>query len=377
LILLRLIGIGYAGRVEAAARTKILLIRPDHVGDLLFLTPSLHYLRRLLPAAHLSLMVGPWGRAVVENNPHIDELLICEFPGFTRVHKDSVWQPYQYLYDQARLLRSHHFDRAVILRFDHWWGAWLAAAAGIPRRFGYAVPEVQPFLTDRLAYVPTRHEVEQNWHLMGAAGEDGEQPPHGSIGPTEFFIPTADHEWAEAWLTNHQISSEGCLIIIHPGAGAAVKFWRAEAWAELAQKLIDQYQCQVLFTGSAHEADLCHEIAARIQPRPPTAAGQTTLSQLAALLHRARLVVGSDTGPVKLAAAVGVPTLELYGPVDAQKFGPWGNPARQRYLTSALECLPCNRLDYSAFELPAHYCIRGLAVSGVFAEVARLLNQSV
>ena len=134
--MLRLAGLAQPQPTISGRRAKILLIRPDHLGDLLFLTPALRYLRTLLPEAHISLMVGPWGQAVMEHNPHVDELLICEFPGFTRQAKPSLWQPYRYLFQHAKQLRQAQFDMAVVLRFDHWWGAWLAAAAGIPHRYG-------------------------------------------------------------------------------------------------------------------------------------------------------------------------------------------------------------------------------------------------
>ena len=94
-----------------ARRAKILLIRPDHLGDLLFLTPALRYLLSLLPDAHIGLMVGPWGKGVMEHNPNLDELLICEFPGFTRQSKPSLWQPYRYLLQQARQLRHGGLDQ--------------------------------------------------------------------------------------------------------------------------------------------------------------------------------------------------------------------------------------------------------------------------
>ena len=362
-------------------RAKILLIRPDHLGDLLFLTPAIRYLRSLLPEAHLSLMLGPWGQTVYDDNPHLNELLICDFPGFTRGPKPAPWQPYTYLREQANRLREHQFDLAVILRFDHWWGAWLAAAAGIPRRFGYARPEVAPFVTHALPYDPTRHEVEQNWRLIHHAWSLGTLniiPNWGDpevMGGLEFFVDKGARGWAEDWLHRHNISDEKRLVVIHPGAGSPVKLWRPEAWAELAQTLIDQHQCQIIFTGSAEEVPLCREIAARITPTPPIAAGETSLAQLAALMGEATLALGPDTGPLKLAAAVGTPTVELYGPVDAGKFGPWPDRTCQRYITSGLSCIACNTLDYKPGQLAEHYCVRGLSVGWVLHEVVDLLKQ--
>jgi ADP-heptose:LPS heptosyltransferase len=317
----------------------------------------------------------------MQNSRYIDQLLICEFPGFTRRPKPSPWQPYRYLREQARQLKSHQFDMAVVLRFDHWWGAWLAAAAGIPHRFGYNIPEVVPFLTSALSYNENRHEVEQNWRLVHYAWSVGALSIIDSwgdrevMGYLEFTIPQDARSWAETCLKEHHISDQEPLVVIHPGAGAAVKLWRPEAWASLAQTLRAKHGCQIILSGGPDEARLCRQIADQLSPAPPIVAGKTDLIQLAALLSEATLAIGPDTGPLKLAAAVNTPTVELYGPVAANKFGPWGEPTRQRYVTSGLACIACNHLDYSANELPAHYCIRGLSVDWVLHEVLDLLME--
>ncbi len=362
---------------------KILLIRPDHLGDLLFLTPALRYLRSLLPKAHLTLLLGPWGEAVMRNNPHLNEILTCRFPGFTRQPKPSLWQPYQYLQEQAELLRPHNFDQAIILRFDHWWGAWLAAAADIPQRIGYAVPEVVPFLTNPLPYLNNRHEVEQNWRLAHFAWSRETLPitktwsNAETIGPLEFFISPEEEAWVEKWLFSNQLSAlspqPSAFVVIHPGAGAAVKLWREEAWAQLAQRLSDERNCRIILSGGPAERNLCQRIAGQVWPKPLVAAGETSLGALAALMSRASLVIGPDTGPLKLAAAVGTPTLQLYGPVDPLKFGPWGNPQRHRIVTANLSCQPCNAISYSPQETKAHFCVRGLSLQSVLTQAINLL----
>ena len=159
---------GYATRNpgEQPCPRNILLIRPDHLGDLLFVTPGLHALRTALPDARLTLLVGPWNLDVVRDNPDVDAILTCPFPGFERRPKADALAPYRLLTETAKQLRGEAFDAALILRFDHWWGAWLAAEAGIPARIGYDVPETRPFLTEPVAYTADRHEVLQNTRLL-------------------------------------------------------------------------------------------------------------------------------------------------------------------------------------------------------------------
>jgi heptosyltransferase-3 len=110
---------------------RLLLIRPDHLGDLLFVTPALRFLRLAAPNAHIALMVGPWSLPVVARNPNLDEILVCNFPWFDRKTVGNVAAS-QLLWTEASALRNGRFGVAAILRPDFAWGAMLAASAGQP-----------------------------------------------------------------------------------------------------------------------------------------------------------------------------------------------------------------------------------------------------
>ncbi|HSN77041.1 MAG TPA: glycosyltransferase family 9 protein, partial [Anaerolineae bacterium] len=356
--------------------------------DLLFATPALHLLRASFPDAHISALVGPWGEAVLAGNPDVDEILLCPFPGFTRQSKSNPLAPYRLLQAEAQRLAAMQFDLALVLRFDHWWGAWLAAAAGIPQRLGYAIPEVEPFLARAIPYVRGRHEVVQNLALVLAAGGErlavsGDWLSVSGAGGIDsdwrlrFEIPDEDAAAAEALVA---WQPDQPLVAIHPGSGAAVKRWRSAAWAELAARLAVDHGAQVIFTGSAGEAGLIDPVLALLaagEPLPQvpmSLAGQTSLGVLAAVYRRCTLVVGPDNGPLHLAVAVGTPTLHLYGPVDRRTFGPWGSGQRHAVVTSDWACMPCNRLDWPNHALGEHGCLRDIAVEQVLAEAARLMD---
>ena len=125
----------------------MLVIRPDHIGDVLLSAPAIARLRSRLPRAHLSYLVGPWSAEAALHGPAVDQVRTLEFPAFTRRPKASPLQPYTLLWRTARGLRREHFDAAIVLRPDHWWGALLARAAGIPLRVGAETPETAPLLT--------------------------------------------------------------------------------------------------------------------------------------------------------------------------------------------------------------------------------------
>jgi lipopolysaccharide heptosyltransferase II len=351
---------------------SLLLVRPDHLGDILFLTPALHALRAALPAARITVLTGPWSLAAIRDNPDLNGAQTCPFPGFDRQPKPNLLAPYFLLFEQARALRGGGYDTAVILRSDHWWGAWLVAAAGIPRRIGYDRPETRPFLTEALPYCVERHEVEQNSALLAPLAGPAAT---WELGPARFVITESDQAWADGWLQSHNLKAGAPLIAIHPGAGAAVKQWPMAAWARVANALAEKYDAQILLTGASAERTLTRTIASVMVHPVFDAAGETILGQLAALQERCALVIGSDSGPLHLAVAVGVPTIHLYGPVAPAKFGPWGDPARHAVLTTSWPCAPCNRLDWTPDVLGQHRCMADIAPEEVLGIAQRLLQE--
>ena len=167
----------------------------------------------------------------------------------------------------------------------------------------------------------------------------------------------AEAERARALLVGLPYRGAG-PVAIHPGAGAPVKRWRPEAWAALVDSLLAPDEGLVL-TGSAAEAPLTAELASLLTDRPVLdLAGRTDLGTLAAVYARCRLVMGPDSGPLHLAVAVASPSVHLFGPADAARFGPWGASARHRVVASTLDCAPCGRLDWE--DLAAHPCVRDL-----------------
>jgi ADP-heptose:LPS heptosyltransferase len=332
----------------------------------LFTGPALRALRTVWPDAHVTLMVGPWGREVAERLPGVDELLFCAFPWFDRRPKGAPWSPYARLIREARRLREREFDAAVVLRFDFWWGAALTALAGVPQRIGYALPEMRPFLTTPVAYAPGRHEVEQNWRLLREGLGLADVPALGSL---VFPVTDAEREWAERALPG----GPWCVLVV--GAGAPVKLWRTEAFAAVGAALAERHGLRLAVAGTQEEAGRV-EAVLRGLPVPAVPLIGLPLGELAAALERSALTVGADSGAMHLAVAVGSPTVHLYGPVSVSAFGPWGPASRHRTVVSPLACVPCNRLDWPLAELEAHPCIREMPVAWVLAAAEQVLAAS-
>ncbi len=411
LLVIRLLGApGTRRAAQSANKTlatpRILLVRPDHLGDLLMTTPVFHALKQQAPNAHISMMVGPWSSEVIARHPDIDRILTCPFPGFQRTAQKAL-APYILLFNTAKQLQHGHFDVAINLRPDFWWGAALLYLARIPRRVGYALEPGKPFLTNALPFQSPEHAAISNLRLASVALRSIDYPPLDEPYTPEryplHFIPTTDeHTWATTRLQNEGIplsyvgagftpalenhapsahESHAPLIIIHPGSGAAVKLWRTEGWAVCADALTKSLTIatpvRIMLTGSKNERPMLEEIARSMQS-PAILVTDATIGQLAALQAKALLVLSVDSGPLHLAVSQGTSTIQLFGPTDPRIFGPWGKHERHIVLASTHRCpscptIPCGRLDFLPQEVADHPCVRLITEQQVLAAIDELI----
>ncbi|MCS6880545.1 MAG: glycosyltransferase family 9 protein [Oscillochloridaceae bacterium] len=348
LFLLRLLALlarPFIRRATPGPPRRVLVIKPDHLGDLLLATPALQALRAALPDAHISALVGPWARRMWQGLPELDTLRELPFPGFERdgARRRNRLQPFLTLLRYAVLLRREGYDAALILRDDHWWGALLALLAGIPRRVGHGSPLCAPLLSEALPFDGREHVTRQA--LDVAARLTGAKPlAYPGAPPLRFALTPAERAWANAWIAARLAPAER-LVIIHPGTAGVTKLWPAERWAIVGDALAARPGARVLLTGGPGEEALVRQVAGAMRHPPLELAGATSISQLAALFAQAALVLGVDSGPLHLAVSQGTPTVRLFGPTDPGRFGPWGDPARHRVLRAGLACSPCHNVN--------------------------------
>ncbi len=392
LALIRVLGVPASYRArsrkrEATSKPRILLIRPDHLGDLVLTTPILAALREHVPDAHITMMIGPWSSEVVARHPALDQLIACPFPGFQRAPQKPL-APYTLLLQTAQQLRRANYDLAINLRPDFWWGAALIYLAGIARRVGYAIKPGEPFLTHALPFAQPEHATVSNLRLTSAglqalAYPALAEPYTPERYPLRFTPSESERAWVKERLEQAAIPPELPVVALHPGTGAAVKLWRNAGWAHCLNTLaqVAPTQARIVLSGSQQERPMLEEIAREMET-PPLLLTAMTVGQLAALLERAQLVLGVDSGPLHLAVAQGTPTLQLFGPTDERIFGPWGVQEKHDIIRATQKCpgcptLPCGRLDFAPDELSAHPCVRLISEQRVEERLATTINQAL
>ncbi len=349
---------------------RVLFIRPDHLGDLLLATPAIRALKEARPYTEIHVLAGPWAANILGNIPEIDQVLTVEFPGFNRSRKKGNYlEPYTQLVRISRQLRQIGYGHAVILRPDHWWGAMLAHVAGISERIGYSVKNVSPFLTQAYPH-QYQHAIRQNLRLVESW--TGFVPDDEII----YNLPVYDKEQIDVsnFLRACGIAEGQPYLCIHPGAGTWVKRWTNSHWAQVADVLSEQLGAEIIFTGGDSERGLVAQIQNRMQRKSSSAAGELSIEQLAALYERALVVMGPDSGPMHVAAAVHTPTVTLFGPAAPIEFAPWGNRRKHIVLTSNIGCRPCRVLDWGDDDPAFHPCVREITVGQVLEAARSAIN---
>lgn len=347
---------------------RVLFIKPDHLGDMLLAIPAMRALKEARPYTEIHVLAGSWSGSVLANVPEVDMVLTIDFPGFARGEEKSNYiAPYSQLMKVSRQLRQIGYGHAIIMRPDHWWGAMLAYVAGISERIGYDVDNVSQFLTQAIPFEHD-HVIRQNLRLVeqwvGTLADDD----------VPYYLDVYDDErqMISGYLSKYGIGDKP-YFCIHPGSGTWVKRWKNELWAKVADTLIDQLDAEVVFTGGDGERAMVDDIQNRMEHKSYTTAGDLSIEQLAALYENAKVVLGPDSGPLHMAAAVKTPTVALFGPADPVEFAPWGDKNHHMIVTSPIGCRPCRVLDWGDDDPQYHPCINDITIGQVL-EAARTVT---
>jgi heptosyltransferase-2/heptosyltransferase-3 len=247
----------------------------------------------------------------------------------------------------------------------------LAYLAGIPRRIGYDLDGVAPFLTERLRH-QRLHAVEQSLRLAQAWTAAAAS---ASI-KLDYPLEAADSAYIERTLLDWDLTDNRPILCIHAGSGASSKHWENDKWASAADALAAQLQASIVLTGTNNEAALVTDIANKMREPAFALAGATSVGQVAALYRRSLLVLGVDSGAMHLAAAVGTPTVTLFGPADPLEFAPWGDQHRHAILTAAIGCRPCRILDWRDDNAEFHPCLRDISVCQVLEAASTVIESA-
>jgi len=323
---------------------RILLVRLRQIGDVVFTTPAVTAIRTHLAPSHLAYLVEPAAAPVVEPHPHLDEVIVApRVRGVAGVSTDL---------GLIRRLRAGRFDVAI----DFHGGpraSLLTWRSGAPVRVGYEVTGRSWMYTTRVARpraLRPRHSVENQWDLLTALGVPAPDPRSF---PVVMPVDATANETVSRRLSDAGVTPHDRIAVMHVSAGNPFRRWPIASFASVAAGLVtSDHTMRVVVTSGPSEREAAQHVIHLARSTLPGSlqegvlmCGEFSLSELRALVERAALYLGGDSGPMHVAATSRVPIVSLYGPTLPARSAPWRDPAiaSEAVETDGLPCRPCDQ----------------------------------
>ncbi|MCX5885109.1 MAG: glycosyltransferase family 9 protein [Proteobacteria bacterium] len=350
--------------------SKILIIRLGSVGDVVRTLPALGSLRERFPSAYIAWLVEEKAKGILEGNPDLDRIIL--FPrkklvkGFIHpfTFLPTLIDPLRFIRELRRMTFDLVLDFHGILK-----SGLISFLSGATHRVGFS----RGFCKE-LNYIFNNYHVnpkdkrlnriEKNLALISALGIRTAEP--------DPIIPASedDRRKIEAFFMQHMAGNHRPLVALHPGTSpdTPYKRWDEERYAKVADTLIEKYHVWVILTWGLDERLTVEKIARQMKHAPLIACETENLRQLAEIFRRCSLYIGSDTGPMHIAAAVRTPVVALFGPTDHRVNAP--SPRNRNIIVRKdLACSPCRE-----FRCASRECMEAVTPEEVLDAAIELLN---
>ncbi len=360
-------------RLEARSRLRIVVVRPDRLGDVILSTPVFEAIKKHYPHAHLTVVVREAVAPLLRGLPAVDEVLVYDPE---RKHRGL-----RGLLLLGAQLRKRQFRIGVVLQSN-----WRVAAALLLGRVRYRIgPLSKPHsflyynrgVRQRRSHVEM-HETDYNLQLLRRLGI---RVASRKI-PTRVHVPAEVAGRARSWLLSRGWDPALPLVAVHPGMGGSALNWPEPHYVELIRACLRESRA-VLLTAGPQEAGLVGRIRDSLGPLGEKLIcylnnGHESVALLGGLYRQASLVVAPSTGPLHLAVAVGTPVVTFYPPIRVQSAVRWGpylpDESRASILVPEVYCGE----DFTCRGSLCHYypCMKGLTVAQALEQASHQLSHA-
>jgi ADP-heptose:LPS heptosyltransferase len=344
---------------ETARVKKILLIRLRSIGDIILSGPALDALRAGFPSARITLVVDDVFADLVRGHPAVDRVLT-----FSRGKRGIS----KFVSDVALFLKV--FGEGYDLTVDFHGGpksVLLTLFSRASLRVGQRHRKRNRVYN--LNEVPSEdpHSCDNGLKLTRALGLPDPAEPR-------FYVPldpeaqrTVQMEFARRGIEEAEFR-----VMIHPGARVWFKRWPNENLYRVADRLREKYRAKILVAGNRLDRDELAGFQRRYREGVHLFS-DPTLPELIALIHRCGLFIGNDSGPMHIAAALGIPTVALFGPSDPRIWGPLGPGPKKVFQAGGFDCMPC---DQKHCVRPGDHCMLYIQPDEVLRGIEEILSLS-
>jgi len=344
---------------------NILLIQLGDIGDVVLSFPCIRALKETFQQANVVVAVRDKAKELIEDCPWVTGVIAID------ENRRSFIQEIIYQKNFFLRLRKYHFDLVLDLRTGTR-GAILAMLSGARQRVGFYAqdgkvwrnrlfthlysPETQPgdYVADRYLSLLFAHNIKT----------DNCEP--------EIDVPLEKQQKADAIFTKAKIPFDRPVITIQPFSLWQYKEWGVDKYIQLINWLISEYNVSVIITGSLDEKKRAAEILKQSRRNTYNLAGETSLGTLAAVLKASSLFIGADSAGVHIAAAVGIPTVSIFGASSSADWAPRGK--QHAVVHKDLECVPCDQKGCQGSGISR--CLDELSVDEVFLPVRSQIDRN-
>jgi ADP-heptose:LPS heptosyltransferase len=284
---------------------RVLLMSTTAIGDTLFSTPAIRAMKETYPEKEVHVLCHRRQALLLQENPYIDRLFF--YRGKARGMLSLV-----------RSLREQHYDLVIILHSNDPEAVPIAWATRAPYLIGSGTSRFAAFLSQGIVCRDeNRHAIERRLDLVRAAGAD--TADRGM----DFHLPVGWEPKVRGVLNDYWGSGVQPLIGLHPTGSGSYKWWPADYFVDLGNRLFDRYGCRFILFSSKAEAPAARAIASRLKAPVLTTEGRFDLALTGGLIRSCSLFIANDSGPLHMALALRVPTLALIGADSPRRIGPY------------------------------------------------------
>lgn len=360
-------------------KTKILIVRLSAIGDVVHVLPTLRAIRAHFPDAYIGWLVEDRIKDLIMGHPDLDEVVFFPRKKWTQglLSSSGFLKTIREIIRFFRLLRRWKYDIAIDFQGNLKSGV-MTFLSGAPKRIGFGrgyCKELNYIFTNSHVYPNNSklHKIDKNLTLL--------KPLNIPQNYQEVNIPVSspDREYILNFLNKGNCvnpthppllrGGKGGLVVIHPGTSefGSYKRWSEENYARLGDMLVNEWDANVVFTWSGSEYDTVKKIVSLMTRNGIVSCETHSIKQLIELIRLANLFIGGDTGPMQIAAILGIPVVTIFGPKDPAIYGP-------RFPNSVVvrKDAPCSPCDKRTCKRPI--CMELIRPGDVFNAASTILR---
>ena len=352
---------------------SFLIVRLDHIGDVILSTPIYHSIKERFPNAKISVLCGSWAKEILENNPYVDSLIVIDCPWWTSsrndVDKGKVF--IRQLRKTIREICYRRFDVFVDLRGDIRHIFLFGWIPRIPVRISYTRSGGAFLLTSPFLYEGEKHEIEKSYNLFS------EFEPIKRFWKTEIYTKLDNINSLQNKLgVSLNINSDDYAVIFNGGRSKLRRLNNGKV-AQLCSILIRNYSIKCCYVGHHDDLEDGEKVDRSIDSHFGNflnLCGKLTLLEVRDLIDLSRLFIGSDSSVLHLSTSTDTPSISLFGPLNPDQAMPIG--LNKKVIYHPYPCSPClQEICVANKSKSVAQCMEDITVEEIILNVEDLLSK--